>query len=89
MKNQLVANRSVCVIKVSRPICGLFQGEVCLCYYLYTPLWPALFILLLNLIESGRERKKDRKKENFKGPAVEERQWKPGLDQEVDSNSIS
>lgn len=54
-------------MKVSRPICGLFQGEVCLCYYLYTPLWPALFTLLLNLIESGKEEKKRERKKTSKG----------------------
>lgn len=50
------------MMKVSRPIFGLFQGEVCLCYYLYTPLWPALFTLLLNLIESGKEEKREKER---------------------------
>jgi len=35
---------------------------VCLCYYLYTPLWPALFTLLLNLIESGKEEKREKER---------------------------
>lgn len=63
------------LIKVNTaPISFLFQGEECLCYYLYTRRWPTLFILLLNLIESERERKK----ENFKGLTVEQ-QRKHGL----------
>lgn len=67
-------------MKVSRPICGLFQGEVCLCYYLYTPLWPALFTLLLNLIESGKERKKRGKERKLQraGSREEAMKTRPG-----------
>lgn len=67
-------------MKVSRPVCGLFQGEVCLCYYLYTPLWPALFTLLLNLIESGKREKKRGKERKLQrvGSREEAMKTRPG-----------